>query len=96
MLPGTPAQIPACAIHAPGSCLGCLAVNRSTGHGCRTRTFGSHAAASLFAFVHVVSSCWLLRLSARRQRSVTCVLNFRMVGSCPGLSDSSGIPEPLS
>ena len=58
-----PAQIPACAIHAPGSCLGCLAVNRSTGHGCRTRTFGSHTAASLFAFVHVVSSCWLLRLS---------------------------------
>ena len=28
-----PAQIPACAIYAPGSCLGCLAVNRSTGHG---------------------------------------------------------------
>jgi hypothetical protein len=60
---------------------------------------GSHTA-SLFAFVQVVSSFWLLRLSARRQRFVTCILNFRMVGSCPdrvivqvSLNHS---PEPFS
>jgi hypothetical protein len=66
-----PAQIPAGAIHAPGSHLGYLAAKRTPGQGCRTRGNGNHASAMRAIRSHRVRSFWLRYRSVRRHRFTT-------------------------